>query len=165
MSGLRPLFILPPSGFSRFVQIRQIARNAIKCSSGALLTFERVMFYLSLKNGGRPNASVLCEMSCQKRDEGCQKHNHEEREAGDSGRVPRMWDQDVQDRQGLGLIVKLSGFCTKLDIPHTRISSLLLLVTRNGRLFHVNVYRLSTCMFKLTSMAILQCLWQCSSRC
>ena len=42
--------------------------------------------------GGKFNASILCEMSSQKRDEGCQKYNYEEWQAGDSRRVPQMRD-------------------------------------------------------------------------
>ena len=74
-------------------------------------------------------------MPRQKRDEGCQKHNHEEREAGNAGRMPRMWDQDVQDRQGLELIVKLPECLRKAGYSRRRISSFVLLVTRNGQLF------------------------------
>jgi len=43
----------------------------------------------------------LCEMPCQKRNEGCQIYNHEEREASDTRHLSHMWDKDVQDREGL----------------------------------------------------------------
>jgi hypothetical protein len=53
------------------------------------------------QKGGRPDASVLYEMSCQKGDEGSQGHNDEEWEAGYSGDMSHVWDQDVQDREEL----------------------------------------------------------------
>jgi len=33
--------------------------------------------------------------------EGCEKHHHEEWQTGNSGRMPRMRNQDVQDREEL----------------------------------------------------------------
>ena len=41
------------------------------------------------------NASILYEVPCQKGDEGCQEHNHEEWQAGNTGCVPYMRHQDV----------------------------------------------------------------------
>jgi len=41
------------------------------------------------------NASVLCEMPHKKRNEGYEEHNDEERQAGDSGDMSHMWEQDV----------------------------------------------------------------------
>ena len=55
------------------------------------------------------NPSVLCEMPCQKRNEECQVHSHEERSAGNPGCVPCVRDQDVQDRKKLNLILGTSG--------------------------------------------------------
>lgn len=43
-------------------------------------------------------------MPYQKRNEGCQGHNYEEWETGDSRRVSGMWNKDVQNRQELRLI-------------------------------------------------------------
>ena len=43
-------------------------------------------------------------MPHEKRDERPQKHNHEEWEAGDSGDMSYVWDEDVQDREELKLI-------------------------------------------------------------
>jgi len=40
-------------------------------------------------------------MQNQKGNERCQEHNHEEWQAGDSGDMPHMWDQDVQNREEL----------------------------------------------------------------
>ena len=54
------------------------------------------------------NASILHEVPCQKGNEGCKKHNHEEREASDSGCVPDMWHQDVQNRKELRPILDMS---------------------------------------------------------
>jgi hypothetical protein len=45
--------------------------------------------------------SILREMPILKRDEGCQSHNHEERQAGDPRRVPYLRYQDDQDRKDL----------------------------------------------------------------
>jgi hypothetical protein len=45
------------------------------------------------------NASLLYEMSNQEGNERSQKHNHEERQASDSG--PGMWHEDVPNWQGL----------------------------------------------------------------
>jgi hypothetical protein len=53
------------------------------------------------------DASILLKMPCQKGNEGCQKHNHEEREACNPGCMPYMWDQDVQDRKGLRPILRV----------------------------------------------------------
>jgi len=43
------------------------------------------------KKGGRANASVLCEMSCQKGDEGFKGHNDEEWQASNSRDMSYMW--------------------------------------------------------------------------
>ena len=54
------------------------------------------------KEGGRlTDGSILCEVPDQKRNEGPQGYNHEEWQAGDSGDMPQMWDQDVQNREEL----------------------------------------------------------------
>ena len=47
------------------------------------------------------NASVLYEMPQETGNEERQEYHYEEREVGDSGRMPRMWHQDVQDRKEL----------------------------------------------------------------
>ena len=52
------------------------------------------------------NASILCEMQGQKGNEGCQIYNYEEREASNSGCMPHMWDEDVQDREELELVYR-----------------------------------------------------------
>jgi len=59
----------------------------------------------SIQKGRQTNASILCKVPHQKRNEGYQEHNHEEREAGNSGCMPDMRHQDVQDRQELKLIL------------------------------------------------------------
>ncbi len=49
--------------------------------------------------------SILCEMPIKKRNERRQEYNHEKRQASDSGRLPDMWDKDVQDREELEQIL------------------------------------------------------------
>ena len=56
-----------------------------------------------IKRGGKSDASLLCEVPFQKGNERRQGHNHEEWQAGDPGRMPYLWDQDVQDREELKL--------------------------------------------------------------
>jgi hypothetical protein len=56
------------------------------------------------EKGGWSNASILHEMPRQERNEEHQKHNHEEWEAGNPGRVPCVRYEDVQDRKGLKLL-------------------------------------------------------------
>jgi len=63
-------------------------------------------------------------MPCQKRDEGCQKHNHEKWQAGDSGCLSQLRYQDVQDREELALILQLLGFGERLAICE-QVASLL----------------------------------------
>ena len=41
------------------------------------------------------NASILCKMPHKKRNEKYEEHNDEEWQAGDSGDMSHMWDQDV----------------------------------------------------------------------
>ena len=47
-------------------------------------------------------------MPRQKGNEGHQKHNHEEPQAGHSRPMSRMRDQDVQNREGLKLILRVA---------------------------------------------------------
>ena len=54
-------------------------------------------------------ASILYEMPDQEGNEGCQEHNHEEWKASNPGCLSRMWDKDVQDREGLKLILHRSN--------------------------------------------------------
>jgi len=82
------------------------------------------MFYSPYKKGGEPNASVLYEMQGQERNEGCQEHNHEEWQAGDSGCVSRVRNQDVQDREELRQILQVSCLLGRLGISE-KMSSLL----------------------------------------
>ena len=51
------------------------------------------------------NASVLCEVPCQKGNERSEVHHYEEQEAGNTGDMPRMRHQDVPNREGLKLIL------------------------------------------------------------
>ena len=46
---------------------------------------------------------LLREVQVKERNERCQIHHYEERQAGNPGDLPSMWDQDVQDREG-GLV-------------------------------------------------------------
>jgi hypothetical protein len=50
----------------------------------------------------------LYEVPRQERNEEYQKHNHEEPQAGYSRRMSRMRDQDVQNREGLKLILRVA---------------------------------------------------------
>jgi len=58
------------------------------------LTFEEGMVYSPTKRR-YINASILCEMPHKKRNEGYEEHNHEEWQAGNSGDMSHMWDQNV----------------------------------------------------------------------
>jgi hypothetical protein len=61
---------------------------------------------LNLTNkGGRPDASVLYEMPDQERNERPQEHYYEEWQAGNPGNMPNLRDQNVQDREGITLII------------------------------------------------------------
>jgi len=60
------------------------------------------------KKGGRANASILCEMPSQERDEGPKDHNHEEWKASNSGDMPHLRYENVQDWEGLGRHLNLS---------------------------------------------------------
>ncbi len=63
------------------------------------------------------DASVLCQVSCQERDEESQEHHHEEWQTGDSRCVPGMRDQDVPYRQSLGLeVISALGLCFEMGI-------------------------------------------------
>ena len=44
---------------------------------------------------------ILSEVPRVEGDEGHQGNRNEERETGYPGDVPRLWDQDVQDREGI----------------------------------------------------------------
>ncbi len=54
------------------------------------------------------HASILREVQNQKRNEGCQGHHYEEWQAGNSGCMSRVWDKDVQDREELKPILRVS---------------------------------------------------------
>ncbi len=47
-------------------------------------------------------------MPYYERNKGCQSHNHEEWQAGNTGSLPCLRHKNVQDRQELGLIIELS---------------------------------------------------------
>jgi len=55
-------------------------------------------------------------MPCQEGNEGCQGYNYEEWPTGNPGRMPRMWDQDVPNREELKLVSRVSGLPKGLDI-------------------------------------------------
>ena len=60
-------------------------------------------------------AGILREMPCQEGNKECQGYNHEERQAGYSGCLSRMWHQDVQNREELGLHF-LQAFVERLGL-------------------------------------------------
>jgi hypothetical protein len=63
---------------------------------------------LSIPKRGGSNASILYEVPGQKGNEGHQKDNHEKWQAGNSGCVPCVWNQDVQNWQ-VDLLLKESN--------------------------------------------------------
>jgi hypothetical protein len=69
--------------------------------SPKLLTFEFRMFYSSYKLAIRRcfHAGLLCKVPHQEGNEERQGHHHEEWPPRHPGRLPRLWHQDVQDRQ------------------------------------------------------------------
>ena len=79
-------------------------------------------FIINVKGGRSSGASILCEVPCQQGNERRQKHHHEEWQAGSSGRMPDLWHQNVQNRQGLGLRrrspteLKRAGFSRYRDL-------------------------------------------------
>ena len=66
------------------------------------------MLYAINENRRWVNASILYEMPDQERNEGCQGHHYEEWQAGNSGCMSRVWDKDVQDREELKPILRVS---------------------------------------------------------
>jgi hypothetical protein len=62
----------------------------------------KVVYYHIQKRGVR-NASLLCEMPSQEGNEGRPDNKDEERQTSNEGRMPRLWHQDVPDRQELGI--------------------------------------------------------------
>jgi len=51
-------------------------------------------------------------MSRQERNEECQGNYHEKQETGYPGYMPGLWNQDVQDRQGLEFLLQFNKFKT-----------------------------------------------------
>jgi hypothetical protein len=81
----------------------------------------------TLKEGGN-HASLLCEMPHQERNEEPQSHYYEEWQTGNTGRLPGLRHQDVQNRQELkpvAIFQKLELY-TGLDIFCKGMSSPLL---------------------------------------
>ncbi len=68
------------------------------------------MLYATNENRRWVNASILYEMPHQAGNEGCQGDNHEEWSAGNTGGLSRVWDKDVQDREELKPILRVSCF-------------------------------------------------------
>ncbi len=66
------------------------------------------MLYATNENRRWVNASILYEMPDQKGNEGCQGHHYEEWQAGNSGCMSCVWNQDVQDREELKPILRVS---------------------------------------------------------
>ncbi len=65
----------------------------------------RSMVYLlkhkDKNKGGQTNASVLCQVPRQERNEGCQSHCYEEWQASNPGGMSHLRNQDVPNRQRL----------------------------------------------------------------
>jgi len=73
-------------------------------------------------------------MSHQEGDERCQGHNHEKWQAGNPRCLPRMWNQDVPDREELNPGTKSIGVRRKAGYLHHWISSLLVSIAHYGLL-------------------------------
>ena len=65
------------------------------------LVLKRFNLREMLRKEGVIYAGLLHEMPCEERDKGRQSHNHEERQAGDPGCLPRLWHKSIPNRQGL----------------------------------------------------------------
>jgi hypothetical protein len=61
-----------------------------------------VASYKRREKEGKTDAGLLCEVPRQERDEKPQEHHDEEWQAGDPGRMPHLWHEDVQNWQSLG---------------------------------------------------------------
>jgi len=85
----------------RLCQYPEIARFVKKCNQRRILTLWGKWSILHNKKGGKGNASILREVSYQERNERPQEHNHEERQAGYSGNMPRVRNKDVQNWEGI----------------------------------------------------------------
>ena len=57
-------------------------------------TMNSVSFIINLKQEVI-DASILCQVPYQERNERPQEHNHEKRQAGYARDMSRLWDQDV----------------------------------------------------------------------
>ena len=92
-------------------------------------------------------------MSHQKRDEGSEINNHEEWEAGDSGRLSILWHENVQNRQELALLRYNRQNSKGLDIPDTGMSSpFILRITHSKQKFNGDVFNVSLRWAILTSL-------------
>jgi hypothetical protein len=65
------------------------------------LDFANAVVYLVRKQLEVRHARLLYEMPNDEGDERNEGHNHEERQARDSRGLPSVWNQDVQNWQGL----------------------------------------------------------------
>ena len=101
-----------------------------------LLTSRKESFIVHNQKGRYANASILHEVPRQEGNEGCQEHNYEKWQASNSGCMPRMWDQDVQDRKELRLTLLVLGFIVSLDISIAGISSLSIAACTNWTIVH-----------------------------
>ena len=89
--GSRPGFDKDPHSTEQF---------AILFSYRMLLTFQWGMVYSPCKKEAK-DASILCEMPSQKGNEGCQEHNYEEWQTGNSRHMSHMRNENVQNRKKL----------------------------------------------------------------
>jgi len=72
-------------------------------------------------------------MPSQEGNEGCQEHNHEERQTCDPGGMPKLWDKDVPDREELKLIQFVLGLqrgWLKIPSPFVANGTFQAIVTR-----------------------------------
>jgi len=77
---------------------------------------------LCIPRKGGPNASILYEVPCQERNQGPQKNHNEERQTGNSRRLPDLRHKSIQNRLELGLLLhsltelRRAGFSRCRDI-------------------------------------------------
>ena len=84
-------------------------------------------------------AGLLREVQGQEGNKECQKHHHEERQAGNPGCVPDLWHENVQNRQGLGLLRHNRQNSKGLDFPGGGMASPFILPDHNKLMLPNNI--------------------------
>ncbi len=83
------------------VRARQLRSKIWPARSGTSMAIDIVYtdILLSLPKKGRTNASVLCEVPCQKGSQKPEEHRHEEWPTSDPGRLSDLRHQGIPNRQ------------------------------------------------------------------